>query len=75
MTQTSPTGRPATVPAGSGANWLSACESGHCVRVKFTEDGEVMLGSTHDRRVLLFTREEWLAFADGVKDGQFDDLA
>lgn len=73
MTETSPTGRPATAPGGSGTDgWITACESAHCVKVKFLADGNVLVGSTQDPQVLNFTRAEWDAFASGVVAGEFD---
>lgn len=74
MTGTSPTGRPATVPSGSGTDWKisSRCESAHCVKVKFLENGSVLIGSTVEPGDLLFTKPEWEAFVEGAKLGEFD---
>lgn len=55
--------------------WLQACESAHCVQVKFNANGTVYMRATKDSAVLWFTEAEWKAFVAGVKLGEFDDLA
>lgn len=55
--------------------WLMACESAHCVQVKFNEDDTVYMRATFSSAVLWFTKAEWDAFTAGVKLGEFDDLA
>lgn len=70
--ETSPTTSTAIVPAGGGTDWITACESAHCVKVKFDENGDVLIGSTKDPGELRFTRAEWAAFVAGVTDGEFD---
>lgn len=72
MMETSPAGRPDTQPAGSGTDWITACESAHCIKVKFLESGSVLIGSTKEPGDLLFTRDEWDAFVEGAKAGDFD---
>ena len=49
------------------------CETDGCVQVAFP-DGLVAVRDSKDPqgRALLFTPEEWQAFLDGVRDGQFD---
>jgi hypothetical protein len=60
-----------------GAAWRKSTRSGpysdNCVEVAFV-GGAVALRDSKDRAgaVLLFTPEEWLAFVDGTKDGEFD---
>jgi hypothetical protein len=59
------------------AAWRKSTRSGpysdNCVEVAFV-GGAVALRDSKDRAgaVLLFTPEEWLAFVDGTKDGEFD---
>lgn len=50
---------------GSGGN--------NCVEVMI-EDGQVKVRDSKDKSgpVLTYTRAEWSAFIDGVKDGEFD---
>ena len=60
-----------------GAVWRKSTRSGpysdNCVEVAFV-GGAVALRDSKDKAgaVLLFTPEEWLAFVDGTKDGEFD---
>ena len=60
-----------------GAVWRKSTRSGpysdNCVEVAFV-GAAVALRDSKDRAgaVLLFTPEEWLAFVDGTKDGEFD---
>lgn len=60
-----------------GAGWRKSTRSGpysdNCVEVAFV-GGAVALRDSKDKAgaVLLFTPEEWLAFVDGTKDGEFD---
>ncbi|MGW0801572.1 DUF397 domain-containing protein [Nonomuraea sp. NPDC002799] len=51
--------------SGSGNN---------CVEVATNVPGAVIVRDSKDRggQVLVFTPEEWKAFARGVKDGEFD---
>ncbi len=53
-----------------------ACEGGACVMV--ARQGEsVLIRSNADpgSPISVFTREEWSAFIDGIKLGDFDDIA
>ena len=52
----------------------SFCNWGDCVEVGAASDGAVHLRDSKDvdRRTLIFTREEWVAFVKGVKAGEFD---
>ncbi|GAA3576387.1 hypothetical protein GCM10022419_066990 [Nonomuraea rosea] len=45
-----------------------------CVEVAPLADGNVALRDSkeHDGPVLVFTPEEWAAFASGVREGEFD---
>jgi hypothetical protein len=60
-----------------GAAWHKSTRSGpysdNCVEVAFA-GGAVALRDSKDRAgaVLVFTPQEWLAFVDGTKDGEFD---
>lgn len=72
MMETSPAGRPDTLPAGSGNDWITACESAHCAKVKFLPGGDVLIGSTKHDTELRFTQDEWLAFVEGVNLGEFN---
>lgn len=54
--------------------WVQACESAHCVQVKFApEQGMVLMRATENSAMLWFTTAEWDAFVAGVKAGEFDD--
>jgi hypothetical protein len=72
-----PNGIPADqVPAA----WRKAAASnpnGACVEVAPLADGEIaMRNSRHPAGpALIYTRAEIAAFLDGVKNGEFDDLA
>jgi predicted secreted Zn-dependent protease len=51
------------------------CNGGACVRVAV--DGEtVLIGDSKDPdgAVLSYSRAEWSAFAEGIRQGDFDDL-
>jgi Domain of unknown function (DUF397) len=52
----------------------SFCNFGNCVEVGQALDGSVVVRDSKDADGLLlaFTREEWLAFVQGVKVGEFD---
>lgn len=54
----------------------SACGGGGCVEVAAI-DGSVAVRDSKDPQspILTFTRDEWIAFADGLRRGEFDDLA
>lgn len=60
-----------------GAGWRKSTRSGpysdNCVEVAFV-GGAVALRDSKDKTgpVLLFTPQEWAAFVDGTKDGEFD---
>jgi uncharacterized protein DUF397 len=57
--------------------WRTATMSGgqNCVQVK-SKDGMIIVGNTRlaDGPFLSYTRDEWVAFLDGAKKGEFDDL-
>ncbi|WP_019818906.1 DUF397 domain-containing protein [Saccharomonospora saliphila] len=50
---------------------------GNCVEVASLRTGEIAMRNSRDPRgpALVYTRAEIAAFLDGVKDGEFDDLA
>jgi Domain of unknown function (DUF397) len=53
----------------------SFCNFGDCVEVGAAPDGSVIVRDTKDgdrTTALEFTRDEWLAFVQGVKAGEFD---
>jgi Domain of unknown function (DUF397) len=47
----------------------------NCVQVK-SQDGMIVVGNSRlvDGPHLSYTRDEWTAFLDGAKKGEFDDL-
>ena len=59
-------------------NWRKSTRSsggGNCVEVAQTDDSAFIgVRDTKDRAggTLVFTRDEWLAFIGGAKDGEFD---
>jgi hypothetical protein len=59
------------------AVWQKSSRSGpvsdNCVEIAFVEGAIAMRDSKHpEGPVLLFTAEEWDAFVEGAKDGEFD---
>ena len=53
-----------------------ACESGACVMVARRGESVLLKNSTDpEGPVNVFTREEWSVFIDGIKLGDFDDIA
>ncbi|WP_131784270.1 DUF397 domain-containing protein [Protofrankia symbiont of Coriaria ruscifolia] len=57
--------------------WITSSYSngagGMCVEVAKLDSGVILRDSVQpDGPVLSFSREEWRAFLDGVKDGEFD---
>ena len=58
-------------------SWRTATMSGgtNCVQVK-SQDGMIVVGNSRlvDGPHLSYTRDEWTAFLDGAKKGEFDDL-
>lgn len=60
----------------NSARWFKSTRSGangSCVEVAFVDDA-VAVRDTKDRNggTQIYTREEWIAFVEGVKDGEFD---
>jgi hypothetical protein len=53
--------------------WIKSgrCESNACVEAAIAGD-EILVRSSDASPVLRFTREEWVAFVGGVRDGDFD---
>lgn len=51
--------------------------SGNCVEVATLENGEIAVRNSRfpSGSVLVYTRAEIAAFLEGVKSGEFDDLA
>jgi hypothetical protein len=64
-------------PELSGAVWRKSSKSGpwtdNCVEVAFV-DGAIAVRDSKDPQgaVQVFTPNEWDAFVDGAKDGEFD---
>lgn len=58
-----------------GLSWFrsSTCAVDHCVEVA-ADDDRIYVRGRDDRRVLWLTRDEWTAFLDGVKLGDFDAI-
>jgi hypothetical protein len=61
----------------ANAVWQKSSRSGpvsdNCVEIAFVDGAIAMRDSKHpDGPVLLFTAEEWDAFVEGAKDGEFD---
>jgi hypothetical protein len=59
------------------AVWQKSTRSGpvsdNCVEIAFVDGAVAMRDSKHpEGPVLLFTAEEWDAFVEGAKDGEFD---
>lgn len=54
----------------------SFCSAGGCVEVRGAEDGMIELRDSKnpDAGVMRYTPEEWDAFLDGVRAGEFDFL-
>jgi hypothetical protein len=52
------------------------CNGGHCVRVGVTDDDVIVIADSKSPYgpVLSYSRTEFLAFADGIRRGDFDDL-
>ncbi|MEU1629763.1 DUF397 domain-containing protein [Streptomyces sp. NPDC020096] len=61
----------------SEAHWVKSTKSpvdNYCVEVADLGDGAVAVRDSKARQLpaLRFTAEEWAAFRDGVRDGEFD---
>lgn len=67
-----------TVHTSIDLDWrkASASANGNCVEVAPLPDGGVAVRDSKDRSgaVLGFTRQEWVAFLDGMGKGEFDHL-
>jgi len=51
------------------------CNGGACIRVASTGDVVVVGDSKNPHGpVLAYSREEWSAFVEGVRQGDFDDI-
>jgi Domain of unknown function (DUF397) len=67
-----------TEPGGAPA-WRRSgkCATSTCVEIRRTNDDEILMRDSKAPSYwppLRFTRDEWVAFRDGVKAGEFDDL-
>jgi hypothetical protein len=56
-------------------NWLIACNGGECIRVAPRGD-QIIIGDSKKPGgpVLTYSRAEWHAFVDGIRQGHFDGL-
>jgi hypothetical protein len=52
-----------------------ACNGGECIRVA-PQGSEVVIGDSKNPNgpVLTYSRPEWRAFVDGIRQGDFDNL-
>ncbi|MBC6448275.1 DUF397 domain-containing protein [Actinokineospora xionganensis] len=52
----------------------SFCSTGNCVEIAVLADGDVALRDSKDSSLPphVFTPQEWIAFTEGVKHGEFD---
>lgn len=51
----------------------SFCANNGCIEVEFAELNTVLVRSSkHQENTLIFTEEEWRAFIEGAKRGEFD---
>jgi uncharacterized protein DUF397 len=56
------------------AAWLKStyCESGNCIEIAVLDDQVAIRDSDRNGPVLMVTREEWQAFLNGARSGEFD---
>lgn len=63
------------MPDRSDATWRKStfCENGSCVEIAVFED-QVAIRDSKDEHgpMLLFTHQEWQAFLNGARGGEFD---
>lgn len=68
---------PAIPESLGGISWRVArrCNGGECVRIAVNGDA-IVLGDTKrpDGPVMFYSRAEWAAFVEGIRQGDFDDL-
>ncbi len=69
-----------STPDWSAASWRKSsfsAQNGNCVECAELADGRIAVrNSNHpDAGAVLFTRAEMAAYVQGVKAGEFDDLA
>lgn len=56
-------------------HWVAACGIGACVQVAKGERGKVLIRkSDYPKIVVTVTKEEWSAFVEAVKCGDFDNV-
>jgi hypothetical protein len=66
-----------SIPESQGQlSWRVArqCNGGACIRVAADDDGVIIGNSQPDGPVILYSRAEWTAFVEGIRQGDFDDL-
>lgn len=61
-------------PGPNGYKISSSCDAGACVGVKKLNNGAIAVINTTSvaKKPVVFTKEEWVAFTAGVKNGEFD---
>lgn len=68
---------PLMPPTLSNLSWRVArnCNGGNCIRVAPRADMIVIGDSKNpDGPMLSYSRSEWVAFVEGIRQGDFDDL-
>jgi hypothetical protein len=68
---------PLIPPTLGNLSWRVArkCDGGSCIRVASSADMIVIGDSKNpDGLLLSYSRSEWAAFVEGVRQGDFDDL-
>lgn len=67
-----------SAPDSEQSPWRIAKMSGdsNCVQVR-SDDGMIVVGNSRfpEGPFLSYTKDEWAAFLDGAKQGEFDDFA
>jgi len=67
-----------STPGSKESPWRIAKMSGdsNCVQVRWDNDMIIVGNSRHpDGPFLSYTKDEWKAFLDGAKHGEFDEFA
>ena len=52
------------------------CNGGSCVQVAAPSQDKILIGDSKrsDGLAMSYSRDEWVAFVQGIKEGDFDDL-
>lgn len=68
---------PSKPPTLGDLSWRVArrCDGGNCVQIAPSGD-RIVIGDSKvpDGPVLAYSRSEWRAFVEGIRQGDFDDL-